>query len=74
MSCLAAGGLDEGPGAVPKTNWEDWGGAERREETANCLRILGSGIHLAERCTRHQEGSWAKVRPEQDDWPETTGN
>lgn len=45
MSWVAAGGPDEEPGAALKTNREDLGGAERREETTDLPESL-AGIRL----------------------------
>ena len=49
MSCLIEGGSDKDRGAALKTNWEDLGGASRREETTNCPGSLALESILAER-------------------------
>ena len=75
MSCLTTGRPDKEHGTALKTNREDLGGANRREERTNLSGSLVLESILAERCTRHQEGHEPdQVWDAQDDWPETTGN
>ena len=62
---------------LPKTNWEDFGGAQRREETicpATLSETLTGGNHLDwEMCALPGRFlSQNKLGHRQDDWPEAT--
>ena len=73
MTCLRAGGPDKECGATLKTNQEDLGGANRREEITNLPESLALESILAERCTGHKTDPESdQIWAEQDVWPETT--
>ena len=62
VTCLTAGAPDKGQDAARKAHREDLGRASRREETTNLPGSLALESTLAERCTHHQEGPWARPR------------
>ena len=62
-----------------KTNWENLGGAKRREEmpahniVLQAPGIPRAGIHLVwEMCTTRRDPESDQIWVKQDDWPETT--
>ena len=55
-------------GAAWKTNWENSGGANRREETTNLPESLALEFILAERCLGQREGSWVRPNMGQERW------
>lgn len=57
MSCLTREDPDKEHGPAIKTNGEDSGVANRREEPTNLPGSLVLVPILAERCPHHQEGS-----------------
>ena len=60
MSCLTTGSPDKEQGAALKTNGENLEGATRKEEVTYLPGPLALESVLAERCTQHQEGPWAR--------------
>ena len=72
MSCLRTGSPDEEHGTALKTNWENLGKADKREEpnsqnpwcwNSSCLRVM--------RATK-KDSEPDQICVEQDDWPEKT--
>ena len=73
MNCLRVGGPDKERGAALKTNMENLGGANRREEMTNLPGSLVLESILAERYRSPKKDLQPdQVQAEKDDWPETT--